>query len=181
MKKFIVYLLMSVAMLTVLTAAPVGAVDQISANTTKNTSKTEKTTKKSNQKTDKKNEKKGDSSSVPSQNAGTCNGNFLGLKPWFAGLCENGKIKSPEGEDGINRFIWTIVANVMTDLFVILGYLTTGFIVWGGYLYMISRGDASKIASGKKTLMAAIIGFLISIFAALISNAIAGVLTGGDI
>lgn len=98
---------------------------------------------------------------------------FLGLRPWYYGLCEGGEgteIKEPSGEDEIAVFVWKIVLNVLIDLLVIVGYASMIFIIYGGYQFIMSQGDPGKVASGKKTLTSAIIGMVISLSASVIVN-----------
>lgn len=104
----------------------------------------------------------------------------LGFRPWYAGLCypdgsgDEG-IKPPEKNDDGNdlvRFVWTIVLNVLFDLILAVGYLAIGFVVYGGYMVMISQGDPSKLAKGKKTLTSAVIGTVITMVATVAVNTI---------
>ena len=112
--------------------------------------------------------------------SGDCNTNLFGLKPWYNGLTEkvNGRceIKKPE-EGKIPTFVWTIILNIMFDLFAISGYLAVMFIAYGGYQYIFSTGDAGKAAKGKRTVTAAVIGLVIVVLAAVISNFIIDILT----
>ena len=107
-------------------------------------------------------------------------GSFLGFVPWYRGLTEerNGKceITTPDGGDGITKLVVTIILNVTADLSLAVGYLAIGFIVYGGYLYIMASGDPSKVAKGKKTLQAAIIGAVIAIMASVIMNLIVATL-----
>lgn len=109
---------------------------------------------------------------------GNCGaGNFLGMKPWFDGLCEsndkNSNIVTPSEQGSgitISTFVWTIVLNVLFDLMVAIGYLAVGFVIYGGYLYIMSQGDPSKAQKGKRTLMTAITGVIIAMGASVIVN-----------
>ena len=75
-------------------------------------------------------------------------------------------------------FVWTIILNVLASLFGVIGYLSIIFVVYGGFLFIMAHGDPGKVAKGKKTLTAAVIGVGISLLAAVIVNTITGVLTG---
>ena len=97
----------------------------------------------------------------------SCGSSLLGFRPWYADLCNGGEIVSPEGEDELTRFIWTIVLNVLFDITLAVGYLAVGFIIYGGYLYITSQGDPSRIMKGKKTLTSAIIGTVIAMVASI--------------
>lgn len=75
-------------------------------------------------------------------------------------------------ESSLKSGIWTIAANVAVDLTVLAAYLVVGYVIYGGYLYMMSSGDPSKIATGKKTLVQAFIGLGIVLLANVIINTI---------
>lgn len=102
----------------------------------------------------------------------------LGFKPWYAGLCESDDPKSPikapgkDDEQEIARFVWTIVLNVLVDLMVAIGYLAIGFVIYGGFLYIMSQGDPSKVMKAKKTLTNAVIGTVIALSASVAVNTV---------
>ena len=108
-------------------------------------------------------------------------GSFLGMRAWYDGLVVNGKLVNvtDNGSDGsmkLSVFIWTIAANVAIDLAVIAAFGAIGFVIYGGYLYMFSGGDAGKVAGGKKTIMNAIIGLAIAMLANVIFTTMRAVL-----
>lgn len=111
--------------------------------------------------------------------AGSCEHSILGLRPWYAGLDMGEKctINTPT-EEQLPGFVWKIVLNVLTDLFLIAGYVSVGFVIYGGYRYLMSGGDPGKVAQGKKTLTNAIAGLIISLLATLITNLIITILNG---
>jgi len=105
--------------------------------------------------------------------------NFLGMKPWYEGLCDGDSSSSnivTPSEDGANgtmtisAFVWTIVLNVLFDLMVVIGYIAVGFVIYGGYLYIMSQGDPTKAQKGKRTLMTAITGVIIAMGASVLVN-----------
>lgn len=102
--------------------------------------------------------------------AGECSEGFLGFKPWYDGLCSGGEIEQPEGEDELITYAWTIALNILVDLLVAVGYLSLGFVIYGGYLYIMSQGDPGKLAKGKKTLTSATIGTIIAMVASVAVN-----------
>lgn len=97
---------------------------------------------------------------------------FLGFRAWYDGLCEGDEIKTPSKNDdkALATFIWTIILNVLTDISIAIGYLAVGFVIYGGYLYIMSQGDPGKMARGKKTLTSAVIGTVIAISASVVVN-----------
>lgn len=97
---------------------------------------------------------------------------FLGLRPWYADLCEAGKdeIDQPENEQEVITFVWTIILNVLYDAFLVVGYLALGFVVYGGFLYIMAQGDPGKAMKGQKTLTTAVIGTVITMVATVLVN-----------
>ena len=110
----------------------------------------------------------------------TCTHNLLGMRPWYQGLPkEDGKcvVKAP-GQDELPQFVWTIVLNVLADLFMMLAYTTIILVIYGGVKYLMSAGDPSKVAKGKKILISAVIGLVIALLATVIVNTIIALLGG---
>lgn len=91
--------------------------------------------------------------------------NFGGLISWSCNVTISDK-------DSLKTGLWTIVANVATDITIIAAYLVIGFVIYGGYLYLSSSGDPNKVAAGKKTLTQAFIGLAIVMLANVILNSI---------
>ena len=95
---------------------------------------------------------------------------LLIFKPWYCNLEFSGTdIKQPTS-DNMPKFIWTIVGNMVDNVFRATGLLATGFLIWGGYQYMLGQGEPGKLAGAKKTITNAIIGLVISILASSIVN-----------
>ena len=106
-----------------------------------------------------------------------------GMRSWYAGIpCENGSpvLKQTDSEEGaakgINSIVWTIAGNIIATIAALIGYVSIGFIIWGGFTYIISRGDPGKLAKGKKTVVRAVIGLVICILANSIISIIIDVL-----
>ena len=55
----------------------------------------------------------------------------------------------------------SIITDVITIALGVLGVLFTAFIVYGGFLLALSRGEEEKITKGKKILQYGVIGILI--------------------
>ena len=113
-----------------------------------------------------------------------CDAGFAGFVPWHYKLTKDAKTCEVkiENEDGIKGAVAVIASNVAIDLTMAVGYIAVAMIGWGGYLYILSSGDAGKMASAKKTITAAIIGLVISLSASNIAKFISGALgTSGDI
>lgn len=117
------------------------------------------------------------------ESGGTCSQNtrFLLFPAWYNGLLDPDDsdcgIISPSKlneEDGLSVFIWRIALNIVEILLVAAGYLAVGFIIYGGYKYMISAGSPDGMVSARKTIMNACIGLVISIAAVAIVNTVSG-------
>lgn len=98
---------------------------------------------------------------------------FLGLTSWDCGV-------NISDQDSLKAGIWTIAANVLTDITVIAAYLVIGYVIYGGYQYTFSAGDPSKAAAGKTTLVHAFIGLAIVMSASAILGSIRIALVGGS-
>ena len=91
---------------------------------------------------------------------------FAGLTSWD---CNVGPINSA---NDIKNGIWTIAANIFTDITVVAAYLVLGYVIYGGYLYTFSEGEPGKVMTAKKTLSQAFIGLAIVMLANVILNTI---------
>lgn len=110
---------------------------------------------------------------------GGCGGTrFMGLRAWYDGIDAVCNGTQPKDEEEIKAIIWKVVLNIVTMVLQIVGYVCVGFVIWGGYLYMLARGESGKVASGKKTITNALIGLVICMTASLISGAIVDVASG---
>ena len=95
------------------------------------------------------------STNDPSTNDPTCR-NFLGLVSWDCGVKNN-----PSSEDELTNNIKLIITNISKNFVTVASYLVLGYVIYGGYLYILAAGDAGKVATGKKTLTHAFIGLAI--------------------
>ena len=106
----------------------------------------------------------------------------MGIRPWYAGLTEgdNCEIKHSEFEgENIKNAVWKIVLNIASDILAVVGYLAIIFVIWGGYQYMMARGDPGMVAKGKKTITNALIGLAICMLASTITGAISDIAKEG--
>lgn len=105
-----------------------------------------------------------------------CNQYFITLPAWYNGLAaKNGgscTVVSPtdmkKGADDtqfVSRFIWIIALNVLQILFQLVAYLSVGFTMYGGFVYLTSAGRSDKISRGREMIQNAIIGLIISLLA----------------
>ena len=112
--------------------------------------------------------------------AESCEHSFLTLPPWYRGLTNaDCTIRSPkDASGGLGGFVTTVLLNVGEMLTQLAGYAAVAFILYGGFRYMTSQGEASGIQSAKKTITNASIGLLISILAVTIIKFIFSTLEG---
>ncbi len=104
-----------------------------------------------------------------------CTTRFLTLPAWYNGLTDGScNVKSPNDAGGISKFIWRIALNVIDMGLQLVGFISVGFIIRGGFKYMTAIGEPAEIAKAKKIIMDAIIGLVIAVFAVAIVNLIAG-------
>jgi hypothetical protein len=115
-----------------------------------------------------------------------CDDDFMGLRPWFKGLIDVKEATPASGHeqkcvimqpnvdnnDDMAWFVWTIILNISFDLALMVGYVALGFVIYGGFTYIMSNGEAQKIVQAKKTIMNALIGLIIAILATVIVNTI---------
>jgi hypothetical protein len=109
-------------------------------------------------------------------NTSNCNenaGGFLGFPTWYKYL--NPRVDGTECKIDFN--IPQDVGKVAVALFEIVlrvaGLVAIGFVIYGGFQYIISQGEPDKIKGARTTIMNALIGLVIAISATAITNVIA--------
>lgn len=116
---------------------------------------------------------------TPAPQANGCESSFTIFPRWYEGLCSTDskgtvKIKSPadmEGKDTGEKFgKWaTILAlNIVNILLYAVGYVSLGFIIYGGFKYMTNGDNSSGVQAAQKTIQNAVIGLVLSIMAVAI-------------
>lgn len=107
-----------------------------------------------------------------------CTSSFLGFPAWYRGLLtDDGKcnIKSPgDLTGGLSSFIWIIVLNCLDIALMFVGYLSVGFIIYGGFLMLTSRGSSSDIAEAQTTIRNAVIGLIIAFGSVAVVSFVSG-------
>lgn len=76
----------------------------------------------------------------------------------------------PEGNDDSGGGIWKTVNTIINVVLGILGILAVGMIIFGGFKFVTSAGDATKVKSGKDTIMYGVIGLVVALLAFAIVN-----------
>ena len=114
---------------------------------------------------------------LPQTTYAACNDRLLTFPAWFRGLTvsdDNCDIKSPTAAGGLQKFIWTIALNILEVLLQLVGYISVGFIIAGGFKYMTSSGSSDGMAKARTTILNAVVGLGISLFSVAIVNVVAG-------
>lgn len=111
----------------------------------------------------------------PNVNAAACgsdsDADFLGLPPWHRGLtCKDDAVDLTAKP--IGQTVVIIALNIVDMALRLLSLVAIGFIIFGGFQYMIARGEPGGVAKGKATVTHAVIGLIIGIA----SSAIVGFL-----
>lgn len=73
---------------------------------------------------------------------------------------------------------WLVVAALFQILLRIAGIAAIGFIIYGGFRYIMSRGQPGDIAAGKDTITNAIVGLILTVVSARTVGFIAGKFSG---
>lgn len=124
--------------------------------------------------------------------ADDCPGKTFIFPRWYENLCKTSSgettIMSPAEMGGKNgqtktaddtaanfsKWIGVIAMNIVVMIMTVVGYVSLGFIIWGGFKYMISGDSSSGTVAARKTIQNAIIGLVLSIMSVSIINFIAG-------
>lgn len=118
---------------------------------------------------------------VAAAGPGGCPTNFV-FPAWYEGLCDDkGNIKSPadmgNGKDtaaNLGAWLTRIALNVVQILLYVVGYVSIGYIIFGGFKYMTQGDNASGTAAARKTIQNAVIGLVLSIMSVAIVKFVAG-------
>lgn len=95
------------------------------------------------------------------------NADFFGLVPWYA--CLPGADQTPP-QPQIRTIgdIWLILFPIIEDGIKIAGYLAGFYVLWGGVLYLKSRGIPGETMQAQTTIRNALIGLGIAVFSVAI-------------
>ncbi len=112
---------------------------------------------------------------TPQVTFAACSDTLLTFPAWFKGLTEaNCDLKNPADVGGISNYIWAIALNIVDMILQLVGYIAVGFIIFGGYKYMLSAGAPDGMVKARKTITNAVVGLIISIFSVAIVKLISG-------
>lgn len=73
----------------------------------------------------------------------------------------------------------TLVLDIVNWFLLFLGLVATGFLVYGGFLYVTSAGNDENINKAKKIIIYAAVGILIIVLAAVLVNALVDIVASG--
>lgn len=111
--------------------------------------------------------------------ANNCSNTFFGIPTWYQYLP-----KSQQNSDctykfkDINNAFSLVILGLIDIALFFAGFLAVVMIIWGGYEFIFSNGSPDQIAKARKTILNAVIGLVIAIFAAQIVRFIASKLSG---
>ena len=77
-----------------------------------------------------------------------------------------GEVTNPDDETDLTK----IISTILNTVFFVLGIVAVIIIILGGFSYMTSQGDSSKVEKGKKTILYGVIGLIICLIASAIVN-----------
>lgn len=98
-----------------------------------------------------------------------CSSKILTLPCWYRGLPKK------NGRPVINSLnnLTIIGTNVLDMMLQIIGYIAVGFIIWGGFQFMLSDGSPDKAAGARRTIINASAGLLLALASVAIVNFVA--------
>ncbi len=104
------------------------------------------------------------------------NARLITFPAWYNGLVDDNCNMKPlgNGDNDLRNLIARITLNIVEIILQLVAYATIVFLLKGGFDYMTSTGDASKISNAKKTIEHALIGLVIALASVGIVNLVAG-------
>ena len=110
---------------------------------------------------------------------GACPGRtLLGIPSWDRGICLDETESLSSVFEGKTSLI--LATNVITILVSIAGLVAVAFVIVGGFLYVLSSGNAEKAKSARQTIIHALVGLVIAVMARVLVEVIWRNLTSED-
>lgn len=118
-----------------------------------------------------------------------CGSGITFFPAWYDhGLCDpkTGNIVSPGSFDkkdtgkSFSKWASILAINLVSILLYAVGYISLGFIIYGGFKYMISGDNSSGTMAARKTITNAVIGLILSIMSVALVNFIANAIGGSS-
>lgn len=73
-----------------------------------------------------------------------------------------------------------VMTTIINGMLFVIGFLSVVMLIWGGLRYVVSGGNSNSVTAAKNTILYAIVGLVIAIFAYAIVNFVIGSITGGS-
>ena len=100
---------------------------------------------------------------------------FLGIIPtWYQYMTFNDNCSVALNISGKPGDLWLVGFGIIDILLRLAGLIAVGFIMYGGFRFVTSQGEAEGIKAARSTVLNAIIGLVITIFASTLVTFIAG-------
>ena len=107
---------------------------------------------------------------LPAAASAACNERLFTFPNWYKGLVTgNCEVQITKLTD-----FWVIVLNVIEIGFQLIAYFAVGYIIWGGFKYIKSEGNPSKVGEAKQTILYAIIGLGLALSSTALVSFVSG-------
>lgn len=105
---------------------------------------------------------------------------FSGVTLAFDGTLQSG-VEAARGANIPSELLGSggVVTTIINTLLFVVGFLSVVMLIIGGIRYVISGGNSAAVTAAKNTILYAIVGLIIALFAYAIINFVIGSLTGG--
>lgn len=115
--------------------------------------------------------------------AAACTSSFLTFPAWYDGVIDQStcEVKSPSVDKnggGLPEFIFRIVLNIIEIALQLVAYAAAGYLIYGGFKYLTSAGSADRVTSGRKIIINALVGLVISFMSVAIVNLVTANIDG---
>lgn len=97
---------------------------------------------------------------------------YLDKAPGSGGRCDIAVPKDAEGNTRIDQVVTPVLLAVFEIILRIGGIAAVGFIIFGGFQYLISQGEPDRTKGAKSTILNAVIGLVVTLSASAIVNLI---------
>ena len=91
-------------------------------------------------------------------------------------LAECNVEKTTEGSNDL----MTVIGRILNVALGLIGFVAVVFIIFGGFQYITSSGDAAKVAKAKNTLLYSVVGLIVVLLAFAIVNFVINGVTSSD-
>ena len=90
------------------------------------------------------------------------------------------EIKAASGCSGGADKLPTVISNIIKAVIVVLGTVAVIVVVYGGFQYMTSAGDANKAKKARDTILYAAIGLVICVLSFMITDFVINAIKGSQ-